>query len=884
MTSIGHVPASERRSNVLRLRAAILIGLALPCFPGRPSVATDGLDKEVTLHIAPQRLSNALLEFSRAADVIIMSDSFFTGSSTSEGVTGRLRADTALTTLLHGTGLIFSTSGPIVFVTPAERPAQQSTSWQTKTASDERTPKRDSRHDRGDSARTNDLEEVLVTGSHIRGAESASPSMQFTHEDIERAGSLTLSDFLLTLPQNFGGGVHENSATGEAAPGGSYTVGSGVNLRGLGNGATLPLVNGHRMISAGLGDYVDVASAIPMAAIDRIDILTDGASAIYGSDAVAGVMNFTLRDRYDGAKSDMLYGYPTQGGGRELRVSQLFGRVLDSARFVAAYEYYRRQPLDSRDRNFTANAPAPLYLLPDVRRSSLFLHGVKEFGDNTELSADVLGSRRDYTSRSNTGGGAFPLASIGSVNQLAGTLGLKTDLSTHWRLNAFFNYMSSTSPSKNFLLPVSVQIVDIHVRSASRSVDAYVEGPLFAVRAGDIRLALGTQIRRDTYDYNAGGQFEAKNHVTALFGELAIPLVNSDASIRGVDDLHCSIAGRYEHHSYFGGTTNPQLGLVWRPIHTLEIRGTYGRSFRTPTLDQTSQEPNQAAFLALPDPSSVSGTTPTLVLTGNAPNLRPERATTWTGGLSWNASRWDLKVAATYFDVNYRDRLATPGDNLLSGLIDSSSLGPLIVRNPSVTQLEQLSSQAAQQSNEENYALTDVRASLDYRLRNLAEERLRGVDLALAKTWQTGVGSIKSQLNMQYLFAHTRQATPDGPVTNLSNFIFEPTKFRVRDISSWQVGRLTADIALNYTNGYFDNRSGPRLSIGAWTTLDAGISYEIGSQSAVQWAQNLTVRVSVINAFDRLPPFVRDRNQVNFDGANASPIGRLVGTWITKSW
>src|SRR6185369_9757241 len=194
MTSASHVPGARPRSDGWHIRAAILIGLALFWFPGHPAVAATGLDKEVTFNIAPQPLSDALLEFSRVAGVTIMSDSRFTEDRKSDGITGRLSAGAALTALLHGTELTFSINGTTVFVKPQESSARQSRLREGGTTSHQSAPSKEiSKHGP-------DIEEVRVTGSLIRGAESASPSMQFSPEDIERAGSVTLNGFLRTLP------------------------------------------------------------------------------------------------------------------------------------------------------------------------------------------------------------------------------------------------------------------------------------------------------------------------------------------------------------------------------------------------------------------------------------------------------------------------------------------------------------------------------------------------------------------------------------------------------------------------------------------------------------------------------------------------------------
>jgi outer membrane cobalamin receptor len=99
-----------------------------------------------------------------------------------------------------------------------------------------------------------------------------------------------------------------------------------VNLRGLGADATLVLINGRRMAGAGLmGDFADV-SMIPVSAVARIEVLTDGASALYGSDAVGGVVNIVMRDRYDGAETRARLGGSTRGDLGQYQLAQTLGR------------------------------------------------------------------------------------------------------------------------------------------------------------------------------------------------------------------------------------------------------------------------------------------------------------------------------------------------------------------------------------------------------------------------------------------------------------------------------------------------------------------------------------------------------------------------------
>jgi len=142
------------------------------------------------------------------------------------------------------------------------------------------------------------LEEVVVTGTHLRGVPATgSPMNVITRDDIDNAGFGTVQELVQRLPQAFGGDVTENTIGSiQGAQGDNVVGGTGIDLRGLGANSTLVLVNGRRLApnNAQFEGYTDV-SLIPLAAVARVDIVPDGASAIYGSDAVGGVVNFILR-------------------------------------------------------------------------------------------------------------------------------------------------------------------------------------------------------------------------------------------------------------------------------------------------------------------------------------------------------------------------------------------------------------------------------------------------------------------------------------------------------------------------------------------------------------------------------------------------------------
>jgi iron complex outermembrane receptor protein len=201
------------------------------------------------------------------------------------------------------------------------------------------------------------LDEVVVTGTNIRGgARGPSPLLSFSRDQLLSQGHATVADALAALPQNFAATASpETIGTGADPTGVNASRATGVNLRGLGSDATLVLVNGRRMAGSGVrGDFADI-SAIPNAAIARVEVLLDGASAVYGSDAVGGVVNIILKDDFDGAETRLMLG-AAAGGYEDLQASQTFGRAWTGGHVLAAYEYQDRSALPFAKRDFAASS------------------------------------------------------------------------------------------------------------------------------------------------------------------------------------------------------------------------------------------------------------------------------------------------------------------------------------------------------------------------------------------------------------------------------------------------------------------------------------------------------------------------------------------------
>jgi len=283
--------------------------------------------------IAAGALDRVLGDFASQSGQQLLYPAALVAGRRSAGLSGDYVPEAALAALLRDTGLSHRRTRPNVFVLydPMAR---------------------------AEAAEATQLDDILVTGSLIRGAgDGPSPLVVVSRDDIDRAGHATAAQALAALSQNFGGTANEGALQNGAdrtATNGSFA--SGVNLRGLGSDATLVLINGRRMSGTGaMGDFADV-STIPTSAIARIDVLLDGASALYGADAVGGVVNIILRDDYEGAETRMRVGGAADGASDELQFGQTFGRRWASGGLMATYEYHDRGALPVSERRLAGDA------------------------------------------------------------------------------------------------------------------------------------------------------------------------------------------------------------------------------------------------------------------------------------------------------------------------------------------------------------------------------------------------------------------------------------------------------------------------------------------------------------------------------------------------
>lgn len=195
------------------------------------------------------------------------------------------------------------------------------------------------------------LEEITVTGSRLvrDNLGSLGPITILSADEITLSGVSSTEDILRDLPSVGFQGINKNQNNG----GGGLSF---IDLRNLGSGRTLVLVNGRRFVNGGSGvaDAVDINN-IPPALLERVEVLRDGVSTIYGADAVAGVVNFVLKDDFEGLQLDVFGGVSDESDGEETGGSVLWGKNWDGANLTLSGTLFSRAPVDQRDRSFARN-------------------------------------------------------------------------------------------------------------------------------------------------------------------------------------------------------------------------------------------------------------------------------------------------------------------------------------------------------------------------------------------------------------------------------------------------------------------------------------------------------------------------------------------------
>lgn len=893
-------------------RKTAYAGAAALALAGAPASAQAA---SVEFDIEAQDLDDALTELALQANIEILFDSRELRGKRTRGIDGRYSTDQAIRLLLEKSRVPYRRNRNGTLLVGAAYVRQQN----AKPASEDQSDRDDGEVNVSSQPDNVDEEnEIIVTGTNIRGvAPESSPVQVYDREDIQNTGAATAVEFVQTLTQNFGGGAITtasfpldgdiNAPFNNAFAGGS--IGSGVNLRGLGSGSTLVLLNGRRVApSSAIGDFVDI-SMIPASALERVEVLTDGASSIYGADAVAGVINFILRDDFEGVETSGRYGTVTSGNLDEFRANVTLGTNWDQGNGIFVYEFFDRDNLSAADRSFSQNAQLPNDLLPSQNRHSVLASVKHAFSPSLEASVDASFSTRTTRQSVRTPfQGADTEADVDNFNL---GVGLDWDLSDDWLLKFSGGYSTVTSTTESIATGMG--------NSVSRELDSEVwagdliaSGSLFELPAGELGVAFGAHFRREDFSnlnlLTDTVDRVADRDVYALFGEANIPLVGPGQGIPGIHRLEVNISGRFEDYSDFGSTFDPKVGVVWSPVEPLRLRGSFNTSFKPPSLGRVGANDLAAAaaptsFISLitgipaPDPSIANVVL--LDVSGTDPVLDPETSTAFTVGADFDQS-WGkntVSLSATYFDIEFENQLGTvpiPGNAFplaapFIAFSDPDAFPPgTVTFNPSQAEVTALLDSLTIinpifGANPEDAAII----SRVFLTTNLAQTNVSGLDFNASYNYDLAPGTLTLGVSGTYLIDFIRQGAATSPAIESLNTLFNPVDLNLRAQAGFSRGGLSTNLFLNYVDSYRVDNTPTAANIDSWTTFDLNIAYDTSEKTSSGLLKDTIFRLSVINLFNQRPPQTpSDPNRAvfEFDPINASPLQRFMSFEITKKW
>ena len=743
--------------------------------------------------------------------------------------------------------------------------------------------------------------EITVIGSRIRGAPATSPVTSITRREAELLGQTDLGQVIRDLPQNFSGG--QNPTISAAGQGGFTNVSgsSALNLRGLGPDASLTLFNGHRVAFDAINQGVDI-SAIPLSAIERIDIMTDGASALYGSDAVAGVANVVLRREVDTVTASARVAGTTAGGGFTQQYNVVGGPSWSSGSLMVAADYQKMGEITARQRGYTSNLPPDTTLISGQKQVSIVAAGRQAVTESARFEFDGQYMHRS-TSRCITASISPSCYGQGSVvdstvDSWSVTPSLQAELGTSWslRLSGTYGESDTSIATRVFFNGAESELAVPHYENKLAAVEIGAEGRLFSLPGGDARIAVGggfrsNKLRVDSRRFVGGVEspidiFVQTRHVAFGYGELSVPLVSPTNAIDAVNKLHFVGALRFESHRGIDQITTPKVGIVYAPLAGLDFRASWGKSFKVPTLYQTGQTSNAQlvpGFIFFPAPA-VSD--PVLYLFGGNPKLSPERATTFTASLTIEPVAVDgLRLDLGYFHIRYRNRVASPFSPITSAFLpvyaDFVQLNPIALQvNTAINSI----SGVFENSSGQPFNPGSVAAILDDRLQNISLQLLRGMDASIkyssdvgdrAKIWVSGA--------LSYLDS-TRQIVAGQPELAQSGLIFRPPNWRGKISGTWEEEGFSLTAAGNYIGAMKDDRFQPITKVPSLVTVDAILNVSNGDRRGLLGGTSLTITIQ--NLFNEKPRSIRslDPAALRYDSVNHSTLGRNISLTVSKAW
>ncbi|MEO6216564.1 MAG: TonB-dependent receptor [Sphingomonas sp.] len=848
--------------------------------------------------------------------------------------------------------------------------------------------------------------DIVITGSRIRGAAPVGSSViAIDRKAIEASGAVTTDRLIKEIPQVFDLGTSENSR-GQSGGSNNISFGNAINIRGIGPYATLTILDGHRAVDNSRS--VD-PSIVPSLGLERVEVVADGASAVYGSDAVAGVVNLIPRRTLNGVEA------MARGGlARDFYEEQFglaVGKTGDWGQVMVAYEHVYRSNLNGDKRDFfrsnqtssggrdyrttlcdpgtitvggvtypitaagvTAATVGTLVagpankcegftgqdLIPSTKYDSVNATATVHLADWLDFVGDGYWSKRSFAHLNGYSGttatvpitNAFFVRPTGTVG--AETVSLRFDdlpngVSTGftrtweatgglrakfggWQLTGQVSYgrghdesdtytgintpalnaaLASSNPATAFdpyglhrtspavLAAINDQIFLAPTLTRLTDATASINGTLFTLPGGGVKLAAGYErFEEEVALGTARGAPTTpvtyrnfSRQVDSAYAELLVPVFGAGNATPGLERLELSAAVRYDKYSDVGKTTNPKFGINWSPVRHLVLRGSYGTSFRAPLFSQIYGNSSNFFIQPYSDPTAGGATVQGVALSGGNLALKPETAKTWSVGADWDPIP-GARLSVTYWNVDYKGQVNTYLSDLAILSKESQLAGTGVILRGAAAAARVAELTAAGITVARGVMPNPVTLFVDGRTQNLDRSLTSGLDFIATYGFDTGsTGHLTLNANATYVLSYKTALSSGATPTDRLNTIFNPLRFKGRAGIFWDPSKvISTRVVVNYVNGYNNNTlpAGAIQHVGAYTTADLGVTFNIGGSSNDPLAQGLSLSLDVLNAFDKDPPYVDFAPTVNgsggYDATAANPVGREFAVTLRKKF
>ncbi|WP_162875638.1 TonB-dependent receptor [Sphingomonas crusticola] len=873
------------------LLAACAAGAAMP---------SAALATSPTFDVPARDLGGALMALARQANREIHFSADLTRPFTAPALQGELTVDEALTRLLAGTGLAYHINGSGAIV--IEHPSGGA--------------------DAGGAAAENESAEVVVTGTNIRGiVPRSSPLTIVDRRELDARGATTAEQAVNTFTQNFNS-VSGNTTSADRAGFFNQTGTNGVDLRGLGPGTTLVLLNGRRLSGSANGRAVDI-SQIPLTAVSRVELLTDSASSVYGSDAVGGVVNFILLDHFDGLEARAGYGTTDDGAQGEYRGSLTGGLNWSTGNAVISASYLDRSALTADERSFSRDVEGAYTLVQPQKRTGLFLTARQEAGDDLTFNVDGLYNRRTgfFSLFRDLGlSGGVPRLLLTEYHQVSnswfGSLGATWRVSDALTIDTIGSYsrIKEGALSDDVMSTVTSPVTQ-HNGSLSQAWDATTRasGRLFALPGGNLAYSFGVGVTRETLStsriasntdgYESSVLDDHKRTTRYAFGELNLPFIGPATGLPGINQLEANISARYSDYSDFGKNFSPKIGVLWSITPGFNLRSSYGRTFRAPYLDDIGR-PGVYSILDLagfglhtPDPAG--DPIGLYIDDGVDPKLGPETSNLLTFGMDLRPpSVPRLNFSFTYVSIDYKNRIARGDPGRGTYYFQPQLFRELFNFSPTKADIASILGNATLGigNNVTSFDLTNLDALaanvgyiLDNRLRNISKSSQKAVDINASYAFKRGTIDYSIGANATYILASETRTTPSSQVIAQSNILGRPVDFRGNAFVGLATGGYSARLTGNYVGAYLNPYVPAYPKISDQLTFDLTASYDFGERPGP--LHGLAIYLTVQNLLNRDPPFAADlgagvtdglSEPIGYDPSNANPLRRYLSIELRK--